>query len=76
MGQYWRGFGRLDTDAFVAARVSVDPKAAEGFVCLLVFLEQCLSAAEAINERGQAAFAVCVGEKVERLETLWWKVER
>jgi len=70
MGQYWSGFGGLDTDAFVAARVSVDSEAAEGFVCLLVFLEQGLSAAEAVDERGQAAFAVCVGEEVERLETL------
>jgi hypothetical protein len=71
MSQDRSGFGGLDTDAFVAARVGVDSKAAEDFVCLLVFFEQCLGAAEAIDERGQAAFAVCVGEEVECLETLW-----
>jgi hypothetical protein len=51
MVQDWEGLGRLYTDTFIAARVSVDFGATEGSICLPVCLVQCMSGAEPIYER-------------------------
>lgn len=61
---------RLYADTFVAACMSIYPSATENFVCFHVLIVKSISATEPVDERRQSAFAVCMGEKVECLETL------
>jgi len=70
MAQDREGLSRLYADTFIAARVSIHSSVTEVLVCLRILLIQRISAAEAIDERRKSAFAICVGEKVECLESL------
>jgi hypothetical protein len=61
---------RLYADTFVAARMSKDPDATEVLVCPEIFSPQRISSAEAIDERRQSTFTVCMGKKMKCLKTL------